>query len=191
MSKFFLHGVKQMNEKYIQALIVGGLIGAAIIIAEFISQSNDDPMKFHAIKLHEDSQVKMADKKIWITDNGETIDLSPDNKEEKRIVIKMNTDDSDNLSMNEEISIFKTGQTDHKEKKVVVKVDARNKDKDNDIDIDVDAIVEEVLAGLEEGAEVLQDSDIGKIVAKALNGIDAEVKIEVSVDTNESSPDSP
>ena len=30
----------------------------------------------------------MADKKIWITDNGETIDLSPDNKEEKRIVIK-------------------------------------------------------------------------------------------------------
>ena len=33
-----------MNEKYIQALIVGGLIGAAIIIAEFISQSNDDPM---------------------------------------------------------------------------------------------------------------------------------------------------
>ena len=61
-----------MNEKYIQALIVGGLIGAAIIIAEFISQSNDDPMKFHAIKLHEDSQVKMADKKIWITDNGET-----------------------------------------------------------------------------------------------------------------------
>ena len=42
-----------------------------------------------------------------------------------------------------------------------------------------------------EGAEVLQDSDIGKIVAKALNGIDAEVKIEVSVDTSESSPDSP
>ena len=113
-----------MNEKYIQALIVGGLIGAAIIISEFISQSNDDPMKFHAIKLHEDSQVKMADKKIWITDNGETIDLSPDNKEEKRIVIKMNTDDSDNLSINEDISIFKSGQTDHKEKKVVVKVDA-------------------------------------------------------------------
>ena len=78
-----------MNEKYIQALIVGGLIGAAIIISEFISQSNDDPMKFHAIKLHEDSQVKMADKKIWITDNGETIDLSPDNKKEKRIVIKI------------------------------------------------------------------------------------------------------
>ena len=149
-----------MNEKYIQALIVGGLIGAAIIIAEFISQSNDDPMKLHAIKLHEDSQVKMADKKIWITDNGETIDLSPDNKEEKRIVIKMNTDDSDNLSINEDISIFKSGQTDHKEKKVVVKVDARNKDKDKDIDIDVDAIVEEGLAGLEEGAEVLQDSDI-------------------------------
>ncbi len=103
----------------------------------------------------------------------------------------MNTDDSDNLSINEDISIFKSGQTDHKEKKVVVKVDARNKDKDKDIDIDVDAIVEEVLAGLEEGAEVLQDSDIGKIVAKALNGIDAEVKIEVSVDTSESSPDSP
>ena len=60
-----------MNEKYIQALIVGGLIGAAIIISEFISQSNDDPMKFHAIKLDENSQVKMADKKIWITDNGE------------------------------------------------------------------------------------------------------------------------
>ena len=109
-----------MNEKYIQALIVGGLIGAAIIISEFISQSNDDPMKFHAIKLHEDSQVKMADKKIWITDNGETIDLSPDNKEEKRIVIKMNTDDSDNLSMNEEISILKSDQTDHKEKKVEI-----------------------------------------------------------------------
>ena len=180
-----------MNEKYIQALIVGGLIGAAIIISEFISQSNDDPMKFHAIKLDENSQVKMADKKIWITDNGEAIDLSPDNKEEKRIVIKMNTDDSDDLSMNEDISIFKSGQTDHKEKKVIVKVDARNNDKDKDIDIDVDAIVEEVLAGLEEGAEVLQDSDIGKIVAKALNGIDAEVKIEVSVDTSESSPDSP
>ena len=98
-----------MNEKYIQALIVGGLIGAAIIISELISQSNDDPMKFHAIKLHEDSQVKMADIKIWITDNGETIDLSPDNKEEKRIVIKMNTDDSDNLSINDDISIFKSG----------------------------------------------------------------------------------
>ena len=55
-----------MNEKYIQALIVGGLIGAAIIISEFISQSNDDPMKFHAIKLHEDSQVKMADKNAII-----------------------------------------------------------------------------------------------------------------------------
>ena len=54
----------------------------------------------------------------------------------------------------------------------------------------MDEIVEEVLAGLEEGSEVVQDSEIGKIVAKALNVIDAEVKIEVSVDTSESSPDS-
>ena len=43
-----------MNDKYIQAIIIGALIGGSIIVAELISQPKRNNMKLHTVELQKD-----------------------------------------------------------------------------------------------------------------------------------------
>ena len=115
-----------MNDKYIQAIIIGGLIGGSIIVAELISQPKRNNMELHTIELQKDI---------------ETFDV--------------------------------------KDEKIIVKVNAKNKDSNRELEINVEEIVDEVLSELSENKNIPTD-DIEKIIAKALEGTDGKVRIEVS-----------
>ena len=118
-----------MNDKYIQAIIIGALIGGSIIVAELISQPKRNNMELHTIELQKDIK------------DIETFDV--------------------------------------KDKKIIVKVNAKNKDSNKELDINVEEIVDEVLSELSENKNIPTD-DIEKIIAKALEGTDGKVRIEVS-----------
>jgi gas vesicle protein len=118
-----------MNDKYIQAIIIGALIGGSIIVAELISQPKRNNMKLHTVELQKDIK------------DIETFDV--------------------------------------KDKKIIVKVNAKNKDSNKELDINVEEIVDEVLSELSENKNIPTD-DIEKIIAKALEGTDGKVQIEVS-----------
>ena len=118
-----------MNDKYIQAIIIGALIGGSIIVAELISQPKRNNMELHTIELQKDIK------------DIETFDV--------------------------------------KDKKIIVKVNAKNKDTNEELEINVEEIVDEVLSELSENKNIPTD-DIEKIIAKALEGTDGKVRIEVS-----------
>jgi len=118
-----------MNDKYIQAIIIGALIGGSIIVAELISQPKRNNMELHTIELQKDIK------------DIETFDV--------------------------------------KDKKIIVKVNAKNKNSNEELEINVEEIVDEVLSELSENKNIPTD-DIEKIIAKALEGTDGKVRIEVS-----------
>ena len=118
-----------MNDKYIQAIIIGTLIGGSIIVAELISQPKRNNMELHTIELQKDIK------------DIETFDV--------------------------------------KDKKIIVKVNAKNKNSNEELEINVEEIVGEVLSELSENKNIPTD-DIEKIIAKALEGTDGKVRIEVS-----------
>ena len=118
-----------MNDKYIQAIIIGALIGGSIIVAELISQPKRNNMELHTIELQKDIK------------DIETFDV--------------------------------------KDKKIIVKVNAKNKNSNEELEINVEEIVDEVLSELSENKNIPTD-DIEKIIAKALEGTDGKVQIEVS-----------
>jgi len=118
-----------MNDKYIQAIIIGTLIGGSIIVAELISQPKRNNMELHTIELQKDIK------------DIETFDV--------------------------------------KDKKIIVKVNAKNKNSNEELEINVEEIVDEVLSELSENKNIPTD-DIEKIIAKALEGTDGKVRIEVS-----------
>lgn len=118
-----------MNDKYIQAIIIGALIGGSIIVAELISQPKRNNMELHTIELQKDIK------------DIETFDV--------------------------------------KDKKIIVKVNAKNKNSNKELEINVEEIVDEVLSELSENKNIPTD-DIEKIIAKALEGTDGKVRIEVS-----------
>lgn len=118
-----------MNDNYIQAIIIGALIGGSIIVAELISQPKRNNMELHTIELQKDIK------------DIETFDV--------------------------------------KDKKIIVKVNAKNKNSNEELEINVEEIVDEVLSELSENKNIPTD-DIEKIIAKALEGTDGKVRIEVS-----------
>lgn len=118
-----------MNDKYIQAIIIGTLIGGSIIVAELISQPKRNNMELHTIELQKDIK------------DIETFDV--------------------------------------KDEKIIVKVNAKNKNSNKELEINVEEIVDEVLSELSENKNIPTD-DIEKIIAKALEGTDGKVRIEVS-----------
>ena len=118
-----------MNDKYIQAIIIGTLIGGSIIVAELISQPKRNNMELHTIELQKDIK------------DIETFDV--------------------------------------KDKKIIVKVNTKNKNSNEELEINVEEIVDEVLSELSENKNIPTD-DIEKIIAKALEGTDGKVRIEVS-----------
>jgi len=69
-----------MNEKYIQALIIGSLIGGAILLDDFITpkpKRGDHVMMFKADgKMHEMHHPKMLEKRIWKLDDGTDLEAA-------------------------------------------------------------------------------------------------------------------
>ena len=86
-----------MKEKYIQALILGTLIGGAIILDDFIKPNRDyrgghvmmfngDPEEMH--KMHHPTKMQ---KKVWKSEDGKEINL--DTMSSKKHVIMLQLDD--------------------------------------------------------------------------------------------------
>jgi len=74
-----------MNDKYIQAIIIGALIGGSIIVAELISQPKRNNMELHTIELQKDIKdietFDVKDKKIIVKVNAK-------NKIFQRMILK-------------------------------------------------------------------------------------------------------
>ena len=86
-----------MKEKYIQAFILGTLIGGAIILDDFIKPNRDyrgghvmmfngDPEEMH--KMHHPTKMQ---KKVWKSEDGKEINL--DTMSSKKHVIMLQLDD--------------------------------------------------------------------------------------------------
>ncbi|MEK9649410.1 MAG: hypothetical protein VW146_00520 [Gammaproteobacteria bacterium] len=99
-----------MNEKYIQALIVGSLIGGAIILDDFLKPKpnfrGDHVMMFKGdgIDMPKMHHPKILEKRVWKDKDGEEIELSDTSSEKKVIMLKLD-DDTDLEAALEKIEI--------------------------------------------------------------------------------------
>ena len=142
-----------MKESYIQAIILGLLIGGAIILDDFIGPK---PKKFtdgvfFADRIEhngKDSITKM--KKVWKDDTGKVYDI----KEE--FLIKEDSDKGN--------------------KKIMLKID---EDDIAERNIDVEEVIERALSEASDSVDV---ESIRNNLQKALEGIEGKVQIEVRVE---------
>lgn len=84
-----------MKEKYIQALILGTLIGGAIILDDFIKPKRDvrggHVMMFNGDleEMHKMHHPKKMQKKVWKSEDGKEIDLDTISSEKHVIMLKL------------------------------------------------------------------------------------------------------
>lgn len=159
-----------MNEKYIQALIVGGLIGGAILLNGQLNKPALPPMHGKAMFITDDKEIS------W-NDGMEEILI------EKHVMphLEMHTDNVD---------VKKKGQI------KILKLDDQGEEIDINIDIDGDITDIENLGVLEqlEGLDIDTD-EIKRIIVKATDNVSAieqdtsgkeqEVKVKVRVKKTE------
>lgn len=159
-----------MNEKYIQALIVGGLIGGAILLNGQLNKPALPPMHGKAMFITDDKEIS------W-NDGMEEILI------EKHVMphLEMHTDNVD---------VKKKGQI------KILKLDDQGEEIDINIDIDGDITDIENLGVLEqlEGLDIDTD-EIKRIIVKATDNIsvieqdtsgkEQEVKVKVRVKKTE------
>ena len=97
-----------MNEKYIQALILGSIIGFAIVIDDYIGpKPNHRMMQKHVM-------IKGAKNSDWIEKSGKKINLHEleghdvlefkSDDDDKKIIIKINSDDLSGLNVQSIVS---------------------------------------------------------------------------------------
>ena len=172
-----------MNEKYVQALIIGSIIGLAIVIDDIISPKNlinNAPISIEII----DEESKNSDQLIKILDS-----LSSDHKLKNHKVILLDTSDHETMGSNELKKIFKI-KIDGNENDEEVKKDIRIKVNTDDMsDIDIQSIFDEIQIQLsdEEYSEVkskLEDarSELENELAAAadqLGNVDLDIQVEV------------
>ena len=172
-----------MNEKYVQALILGSIIGLAIVIDDIISPKNlinNAPISIEII----DKESKNSDQLIKILDS-----LSSDHKLKSHKVILLDTSDEKTMGSNELKKIFKI-KIDGNENDEEVKKDIRIKVNTDDMsDIDIQSIFDEIQIQLsdEEYSEVkskLEDarSELENELAAAadqLGNVDLDIQVEV------------
>ena len=172
-----------MNEKYVQALILGSIIGLAIVIDDIISPKNlinNAPISIEII----DEESKNSDQLIKILDS-----LSSDHKLKNHKVILLDTSDHKTMGSNELKKIFKI-KIDGNENDEEVKKDIRIKVNTDDMsDIDIQSIFDEIQIQLsdEEYSEVkskLEDarSELENELAAAadqLGNVDLDIQVEV------------
>ena len=172
-----------MNEKYVQALIIGSIIGLAIVIDDIISPKNlinNAPISIEIF----DEESKNSDQLIKILDS-----LSSDHKLKNHKVILLDTSDDKTMGSNELKKIFKI-KIDGNENDEEVKKDIRIKVNTDDMsDIDIQSIFDEIQIQLsdEEYSEVKSKlenarSELENELAKAadqLGNVDLDIQVEV------------
>ena len=172
-----------MNEKYVQALILGSIIGLAIVIDDIISPKNlinNAPISIEIF----DEESKNSDQLIKILDS-----LSSDHKLKNHKVILLDTSDHETMGSNELKKIFKI-KIDGNENDEEVKKDIRIKVNTDDMsDIDIQSIFDEIQIQLsdEEYSEVKSKlenarSELENELAAAadqLGNVDLDIQVEV------------
>ena len=172
-----------MNEKYVQALILGSIIGLAIVIDDIISPKNlinNAPISIDII----DEESKNSDQLIQILDS-----LSSDHKLKNHKVILLDSSDDKTIGSNELKKIFKI-KIDGNENDEEVKKDIRIKVNTDDMsDIDIQSIFDEIQIQLsdEEYSEVKSKlenarSELENELAAAadqLGNVDLDIQVEV------------
>ena len=172
-----------MNEKYVQALILGSIIGLAIVIDDIISPKNlinNAPISIEIF----DEESKNSDQLIKILDS-----LSSDHKLKSHKVILLDTSDDKTMASNELKKIFKI-KIDGNENDEEVKKDIRIKVNTDDMsDIDIQSIFDEIQIQLsdEEYSEVKSKlenarSELENELAEAadqLGNVDLDIQVEV------------
>ena len=176
-----------MNEKYVQALILGSIIGLAIVIDDIISPKNlinNAPISIGII----DEKSKNSDQLIKILES-----LDSDHELKNHKVILLDASDDKTISSNELEKIFKIKIDGNDENEEVVKKDIRIKINTDDMtDIDVLSIFDEIQMHLsdEEYIEVkskLEDakSELQNELAEAADQLgNVDIDIQVEVDKN-------
>ena len=173
-----------MNEKYVQALILGSIIGLAIVIDDIISPKNlinNGPISIGII----DEKSKNSDQLIKILES-----LGSDHELKNHKVILLDTSDDKTMSSNELKKIFKIKIDGNDENEEEVKKDIRIKVNTDDMsDIDIQSIFDEIQIQLsdEEYIEVkskLEDakSELQNELAEAsdqLGNVDIDIQVEV------------
>ena len=176
-----------MNEKYVQALILGSIIGLAIVIDDIISPKNlinNGPISIGII----DEKSKNSDQLIKILES-----LGSDHELENHKVILLDTRDDKTMSSNELKKIFKIKIDGNDENEEEAKKDIRIKINTDDMsDIDIQSIFDEIQIQLsdEEYIEVkskLEDakSELENELAEAADQLgNVDIDIQVEVDKN-------
>ena len=176
-----------MNEKYVQALILGSIIGLAIVIDDIISPKNlinNGPISIGII----DEKSKNSDQLIKILES-----LGSDHELKNHKVILLDASDDKTISSNELKKIFKIKIDGNNENEEEVKKDIRIKINTDDMtDIDVQSIFDEIQIQLsdEEYIEVkskLEDakSELQNELAEAADQLgNVDIDIQVEVDKN-------
>ena len=172
-----------MNEKYVQALILGSIIGLAIVIDDIISPKNlinNAPISIEIF----DEESKNSDQLIKILDS-----LSSDHKLKNHKVILLDTSDDKTMGSNELKKIFKI-KIDGNENDEEVKKDIRIKVNTDDMsDIDIQSIFDEIQIQLsdEEYSEVKSKLENARSelenelteAADQLGNVDIDIQVEV------------
>ena len=172
-----------MNEKYIQALILGTIIGFAIIIDDFIApKQNHTMMQKHLM-------VKDIKTPSWKENSGKKIKL---HEIEDHDVLVFKPDDK-TVKKNELKQIYKIkidtedGDDEESKKEIRIKVNT-----DNITDVNVESIFEEIQNQLsnEELNKVKSKLEVAKselksVITDLTNELDdIDIDIEVEVDKN-------
>ena len=172
-----------MNEKYIQALILGTIIGFAIIIDDFIAPKQNHTMTQKHL------MVKDIKTPNWKEDSGKKIEL---HKIEDHDVFIFKPDDK-TVKKNELKQIYKIkidtedGDDEESKKEIRIKVNT-----DNITDVNVESIFEEIQNQLsnEELNKVKSKLEVAKselksVITDLTNELDdIDIDIEVEVDKN-------
>ena len=148
-----------INEKYIQALILGSVIGFAIVIDDFIGPKPDHKIMQKHIK------VKDAKNFNWKEKSGKNMDLHE--------------------IENHEVFVFKSDDDDDDDKKIHIKINSKDS---SDLDIK-SIVSEVTNAIKTFGEENLTDKEIEEIkielenakneVSEVLENIDINIEVEV------------
>jgi hypothetical protein len=173
-----------MNEKYVQALILGSIIGLAIVIDDIISPKNlinNGPISIGII----DEKSKNSDQLIKILES-----LGSDHELKNHKVILLDTRDDKTMSSNELKKIFKIKIDGNDENEKEVKKDIRIKINTDDMsDIDIQSIFDEiqiqlsdeeyikVKSKLEDAKSELENELAG--AADQLGNVDIDIQVEV------------
>jgi len=132
-----------MNEKYIQALIIGSLIGGAILLDDIITPKptrGDHVMMFKADgkRMHEIHHPKMPEKRIWKNKEGAEIDLDDISSEKNVFMLKLDKDSDLEAALGEiELEGISSEIGKIEIEKIIKSVKDQVKDEDAEIKIEV------------------------------------------------------